>query len=105
MMNAPHQRQSGGMLLPTVNHARVGGVGTPGNGLKKRLSKSKGMAYKTRKDRRKEYTGSKEFDSSCRCHGGCPWCEGSRLYKNHRRMEAADEQLRQYYRLDYMRRI
>lgn len=27
------------------------------------------------------YTKSKAFDKTCRCHGGCPWCEGNRLIR------------------------
>ena len=36
-------------------------------------------AIKSGKDLRKPYYGSKRFDGSCRNHGGCPWCEASRL--------------------------
>lgn len=28
---------------------------------------------------RKPYRGSRRFDPTCRSHGGCPWCLGSRL--------------------------
>ena len=35
-------------------------------------------SYPNRKDRRKPYHGSKSFDRSCRNHGSCPYCEGSR---------------------------
>lgn len=31
------------------------------------------------KDHRAEYRGSKRFDKSCRNHGSCPACEGTRL--------------------------
>ena len=27
---------------------------------------------------KRPYTKSKRFDKSCRCHGGCGWCEGNR---------------------------
>lgn len=33
----------------------------------------------SRSFKKHEYTGSKRFDKSCRCHGGCPHCEGSKL--------------------------
>ena len=33
------------------------------------------------KEKRKPYTGSKAFVSSCRNHGGCEWCEGNRRHK------------------------
>jgi hypothetical protein len=54
------------------------------------------MGHKTRKDRRKEYTGSKRFDSSCRCHGSCSWCEQNRTYQDRRDRLAADEELREW---------
>ena len=34
------------------------------------------------KEKRKEYTGGKRIDRTCRNHGGCPWCEGNRLHKH-----------------------
>lgn len=30
---------------------------------------------------KKPYTKSKRFDASCRCNGGCPWCEGNRMVR------------------------
>ena len=33
------------------------------------------------KEHRKQYTGSKAFDKTCRNHGGCDWCLGNRTYK------------------------
>lgn len=45
---------------------------------------------------RKPYRGSRAFDASCRCHGGCPWCEGNRRYSVNKRKLSADEQRRQY---------
>ena len=33
------------------------------------------------KEKRKEYRGSKAIDKSCRNHGGCPWCERNRKFK------------------------
>ena len=38
-------------------------------------------AIKHNKEKRKEYYGAKRIDPSCRNHGGCPYCEGNRLYK------------------------
>jgi len=49
--------------------------------------------YKTRKDRRKDRTGAAAFDTSCQCHGGCPWCEGNRTYQDRRERQAADDEL------------
>lgn len=40
-------------------------------------------------ERRKPYRGSKSFDSSCRNHGGCPWCENARFYQARKLEDAA----------------
>ena len=39
------------------------------------------------KEHRKPYRGSKVIDPSCRNHGGCPWCEGNRLYSAKKELE------------------
>lgn len=36
---------------------------------------------KNKREKRKEYLGAKSVARSCRNHGGCPHCEGNRLYK------------------------
>ncbi len=33
------------------------------------------------KEKRKPYRGAKAIDTTCRNHGGCPWCERNRLHK------------------------
>ena len=38
------------------------------------------------KTTRKEYTGSKRFDKTCRGKGGCPTCESSRQHKNNKKL-------------------
>lgn len=38
-------------------------------------------AIKSGKEHRKEYTGSKAIDKTCRNHGGCEWCKDNRTYK------------------------
>lgn len=43
--------------------------------------------------RKRPYTKSRRFDASCRCHGGCPWCESNRAHATRRRRLTADEQL------------
>lgn len=47
------------------------------------------------KEKRKEYRGSKAFDSTCRNHGGCPSCRANRTrYKKVGKLldkEAEDE--------------
>jgi hypothetical protein len=40
------------------------------------------------------YQKSRSFDRSCRCHGGCPWCERNRLFKLRRSIMDSNEQLR-----------
>lgn len=39
------------------------------------------------KEHRKPYRGSKAIDPSCRNHGGCPWCEGNRLFREKKELE------------------
>ena len=53
------------------------------------------MAHKTRKDRRKEYTGVKRFDKSCRCHGSCGYCVNTRTYFDQKHRQAADMDLKE----------
>jgi len=31
--------------------------------------------------KKKPYTKSKRFDSTCRSHGGCPYCLSNRMHK------------------------
>ena len=38
-------------------------------------------AIEHNKEYRKQYTGSKAIDPSCRNHCGCPWCEENRKKK------------------------
>jgi len=59
------------------------------------------MPHKTRKDRRREYTGSKRFDTSCRCHGSCSWCRGTRTFFDKKMRKAADAQLKEWKRFWY----
>lgn len=47
------------------------------------------------KEYRKPYFGSKSFDRTCRNHGGCPWCEENRKYKNIKRLEKALDKLKE----------
>ena len=37
------------------------------------------------KEHRKQYRGSKQFESSCRNHNGCPWCERNRMHNSKKR--------------------
>ena len=54
--------------------------------------------YPNRKDWRRPYTKSKRFDRSCRCHGGCPWCERNRKYTDIKRRQHANDDLNEYYK-------
>ena len=49
-------------------------------------------AIEHNKTKRKAYRGSKNFDCSCRNHGGCPICEGNRLHKDRTRESSAKAQ-------------
>jgi hypothetical protein len=40
--------------------------------------------------KKRNYTGSKAVDSSCRSHGSCPWCKRAREYKAKKRKKAAE---------------
>ncbi len=48
-------------------------------------------SIKSGKDKRKPYRKAKSIDSSCRNHGGCPWCEGNRKYQEKKQQQSADE--------------
>ncbi len=45
------------------------------------------------KEHRKPYRKSKAFDTSCRNHGGCPWCESNRSINKRRKDLDAKEQM------------
>lgn len=47
------------------------------------------------KEHRKSYFGSKAIDKTCRNHGGCPWCEENRKYKNTKRLQKALDKLKE----------
>ena len=47
------------------------------------------------KEHRKPWRGSKNFDKSCRNHGGCDYCKDNRLYSSNKAMEAIKEQLKE----------
>tara|TARA_R110000822_G_scaffold51650_4_gene134237 strand:+ start:1842 stop:2006 length:165 start_codon:yes stop_codon:yes gene_type:complete len=46
---------------------------------------------------RKPYTGSKEFDKTCRCGGSCPHCRSNRKYKNNKKL-TLEKSLKDYER-------
>jgi len=49
------------------------------------------------KEHRKPYYGSKDFDRSCRNHGGCPVCEANRKHKFIIREKKTLDMLNEYY--------
>ena len=44
-------------------------------------------AIKYGKEKRKPYRKAQAIDYTCRCHGGCPYCESNRLHSTKRRKE------------------
>lgn len=52
--------------------------------------------YPNRKDRRKPYNGAKNVDRSCRCHGGCSYCNSNRQYTTSKRKAQADNDFKEY---------
>ena len=48
------------------------------------------------KEHRKPYYGSKDFDRTCRNHGGCPWCEENRKHKFIIRERKADQKIKEH---------
>ncbi len=42
------------------------------------------------KERRKQFRGSRSFDSTCRNHGSCSWCAAGRKHSSRRREPAPD---------------
>lgn len=49
------------------------------------------------KEHRKPYYKSKAIDRTCRNHGSCPYCTGSRAHKNTKRINAAQDELAEYF--------
>lgn len=45
------------------------------------------------KEYRKQYTGAKAIDRTCRNHGSCDWCKENRLYQQLKAEEASRQAL------------
>ena len=45
------------------------------------------------KEHRKQYTGAKAIDCTCRNHGSCEWCKSNRLYQQMKHEEASRQAL------------
>lgn len=48
------------------------------------------------KEHRRQYRGSEAVDKTCRCHGGCAYCESNRLHNARREEEMAGDKLEEY---------
>lgn len=59
-------------------------------------------AIKHGKEKRKAYRRSKAFDSSCRNHGGCGYCEGNRTRFDTRARQAAEEEIKEFLNPGYL---
>ena len=55
------------------------------------MSLEKAIRYK--KENRKQYKGSKDYDRSCRNHGSCEYCRMNREYKNLRKMQESIDKI------------
>lgn len=53
-------------------------------------------AIKHGKEKRKQYTGARAVDLSCRNHGSCDWCKENRLHASKVQQEIADAKLDEY---------
>lgn len=51
--------------------------------------------YPNRKDQRKGFTKSAQFDRSCRHGGNCSWCENRRTVARRRNAEASKVELQE----------
>ena len=47
------------------------------------------------KEHRKPYRGWERFDTWCRNHGGCNWCEKNRLYQRNKEIEKANDKMKE----------
>lgn len=58
-------------------------------------------AIQHNKEHRKPYHGSKAIDSTCRNHGGCPYCQRNRTHKNKVRESVATEKIKEFFSETY----
>lgn len=54
-------------------------------------------AIKSGKEHRKQYTGAKACDCTCRNHGSCAYCLRNRLYKFRDKKPALPEDIDDYF--------
>ena len=48
------------------------------------------------KEHRKPYRGVKAIDATCRNHGSCERCHGSRIYKNEKKETSCNSEIRRF---------
>lgn len=53
-------------------------------------------AIEHKKEKRKQYRGSKAVDRTCCNHGSCDYCKLNRLYQRNKAEQAADESIKEY---------
>ena len=58
-------------------------------------------AIKHKKEYRKPYRGSAQFDRSCRNHGNCGYCVSNRTYSSNKKVYSSKDQLREWQRNTY----
>ena len=49
-----------------------------------------------KKKRKPYYKIAQQVDPSCRCHGGCDWCLGNRMYRYNRIKEKMEQKEKEY---------
>ena len=52
------------------------------------------------REHRKQYTGTKATDASCRNHGSCKRCYRDRTHKNDKRKRALEQRMKDFERLN-----
>lgn len=58
-------------------------------------------SIKHKKEKRKEYRGSKKWDKTCHNHGACGYCKNNRTYKNRKAEQKANQKLKEAESADY----
>lgn len=53
------------------------------------------------KEHRKPYRRSKAWDTSCRNHGSCSWCQGNRLHKYRKEQARLDFEYQDFLQNDF----
>ena len=51
-------------------------------------------AIESGKEHRKQYTGAKSVDKTCRNHGDCTYCKNNRQYRNKKAIDKVTSKLK-----------